>query len=39
MFPVLGRAVTEPRLGLEGPGINIGTQYISYKLELTQAEI
>jgi hypothetical protein len=32
-----GRAVAEPRLGLEGPGLTLGSQYISLKLELARA--
>ncbi len=33
------RAVAEPRLGLEGPGLTLGSQYISLKLELSRALI
>jgi hypothetical protein len=31
------RAVAEPRLGLEGPGLTLGSQYIDQKLELIRA--
>jgi hypothetical protein len=31
------RAVAEPRLELEGPGLTLGSQYIDQKLELVQA--
>jgi hypothetical protein len=31
------RAVAEPRLELEGPGLTLGPQYIDLKLELVQA--
>ncbi len=34
---VSARAVAEPRLGLEGPGLTLGSQYISLKLELARA--
>jgi hypothetical protein len=33
------RAVAEPRLGLEGPGLTLGSQYINLKLELAQPKL
>ncbi len=33
---LIDRAVAEPRLGLEGPDLTLGSQYISLKLELAR---